>query len=446
MLISEILRLAPEILKYSIPSDCSFSGAYLDSRLVKSGSLFFGVKGENADGNTFADVAAQRGAAAVILDNHDEYLKANGNKFLVKDTLSFMKEFGRIRFENCKGYKIAVTGSFGKTGTKEMLRLVFGRAVGVYATEGNKNNHMGTALTACGTDESPVIVAEIGSNAHGEIAELSNFVKPDTAIITSVGHAHVGRFGGIEGVIKEKLSILSGLKDNGVLIAPYGLKDYIPNSCHNIILFGTDDKAHISIDHITHKGTHTLFKVRGSSQLFRINHPYIHLALGSLPVIAAARLYGIDDDVIAQALGDYFPLKGRGATEQVKDILLIDDTYNAGLESMVKAAESLNMMPVSPKYAVFGETGEIEGYEREIYEKITALSDKYPQITFYFVGSSYSGVSSKENCLVFTDRQQALNEVKKIKSGAVVIKASRSKKFEEFVQAVKTSAEGVNAL
>lgn len=446
MLISEIAFVMPEIIDFKIANDMHIKGAVLDSRLVKKGSLFFCVAGEHADGNDFASSALISGASAVIMDNADKYSRITGNKFLVQNVLVFMQEFGKRRYENSKTYKIAITGSFGKTGTKEMLKLVLGSSGSVYGTDGNKNNMLGVSLTGCGIDESKFSVIEMGSNACGEIEALSRLVKPDMAMITSVGHAHAGRLGGIKGVTAEKLSVVHGLKSGGTLIAPYAIKNSFPKGDYKTFTFGYDKNADIYAYDVIHHGFYVDFRVSGSSFLYRINHPYAHIIDGALSIVAAARVLGIDEEATAEALKTYKPVKGRGSIENAYDLVIIDDTYNAGFESMEKAVMSLSAMPIEPKSAVFGEIAEIEGYEEELYKKVASLADIYPLITFYLCGEAYGKTPASNNRFIFTNRAEALKAVKNIKSGVVVVKASRSKKFEEFINVIKNHCGGTCAL
>lgn len=443
MMISDIVNINTNIKNVNIENDVEYSGAYLDSRLVTKNSIFFGVKGENADGNRYSDEALKKGASLVVLDNEDCYSNTKGNKILVDDTLSFMKDFGKIALNNFKGIKIAVTGSFGKTGTKEILKKVFNKKYSVYGTEGNKNNLLGVSLTACGIDNSNIGIFEIGSNGLGEIETLSNLINPDIAIVTSVGHAHVGRFNGIENIKKEKISIEKGLKDNGTLIIPYYLKDYVISS-KNIITFGIDDNADIYLKDIKHFGDYITFNINNSNKLYKLNHPYIHIAEQVLPVIASCKLCDIDEDTIIEAINDYKPIKGRGNIEKVNNITIIDDTYNAGFEAILRSAESLNMINVAPKYAIYGETGEIEGYEFEIYKEIINLSEKYKDINFIFIGKEYLKYKSSSNCLIYEDKIGAYNYINSIKNGIILVKASRSKKFEDIINVIKMEKD--NAL
>ena len=358
MLVSEIIKAVP-CIKSSIVNDIEINGAFLDSRLVKENSLFFASKGENVDGNLYAESAIKKGAAAVIMDNEKEYEKINGNKILAKDTLEYMQAVGKHNFERVhkKNVRIiAVTGSFGKTGMKEMLKYIFEENEKVYATEGNKNNMLGVLLTGCGIDDNAsTIIIELGSNNFGEIKELTEIVRPNMAIVTNVGHAHIGRFKTFERLIFEKMSISDGLVAGGEFIIPTMLTPFVPKGDFKFRTFGESAHSGIRITEYKHNGDYITFKTNLTKSEFRINHPYMHVAENSLCAIYAALLCNISEEKIAAGLLKYKVAKGHGSIEKIGDIFLIDDSYNAGFESYIKSAESLNLINILPKYAVYGE-------------------------------------------------------------------------------------------
>lgn len=424
-------------LKSEILKDVKIVGAYFDSRLVTENSLFFAVNGESVDGNDYAQTASDKGAV-VVMDNEEKYNKVKGSKILVEDTLTAVKTFGAYRFDLYKGRKIAVTGSFGKTGMKEMLRCIFSENGKVYATEGNKNNLLGVSLTGCGIDdEAETIIVELGSNNMGEISELSKIVKPDIAVVTNAGHAHIGRFGTLERVIFEKLSITDGLKENGILIIPQKLKPFVPKGNYKYYTFGEAESAGIYMTSVKHNGESISFKTNTGDEEYVFNHPYLHVAYNSLGAILASELCGISRDKIRSGLKKYTVTKGHGSIEKVGNILLIDDTYNAGFESIIKSAESLSMMDYKNKYAVYGEMGEIEGYEKELYNEITQLAYKYKDINFYLCGESYIEAKDLENRKIFKDKKDCIKAVLQIKEGVILVKAAHSKRFDEIVEAVR---------
>lgn len=440
MLVSDIIKAVP-CIKSSIIHDEEINGAFLDSRLVKENSLFFASKGENVDGNLYAESAVNKGAAAVIMDNESEYEKINGNKILVKDTLEYMQSLGRYNFERVHKRNvriIAVTGSFGKTGMKEMLKYIFSQNEKVYATEGNKNNMLGVLLTGCGIDDkASTIIIELGSNNFGEIKELTEIVRPNIAVVTSVGHAHIGRFKTFERLIFEKMSISDGLVSGGEFIIPTKLTPFVPKGDFKFRTFGESAHSGIRITEYKHHGEYITFKTNLTNIEFRLNHPYLHVAENSLCAIYAALLCNISQEKIADGLLSYKAAKGHGSVEKVGDIFLIDDSYNAGFESFIKSTESLHLINITPKYAVYGEMGEIEGFEEAFYNEITQLAYTYKDITFYLVGKSYEKAENLDNRIVFATKEECMEKVKEIKSGAVIVKASRAKKFEDIVNVIK---------
>lgn len=440
MKVSEIIIKLPAI-NCEIVQDKEINGAFLDSRLVKEDSLFFASCGENADGNLYAQKALDCGAAAVIMDNESLYNEVKGNKILVKNTLEYMQKLGKIRFDelhNSNKRVIAVTGSFGKTGMKEMLKYIFSQQERVYATEGNKNNMFGVLLTGCGIDDKAgTVIIELGSNNFGEIKELTEIVRPNIAIVTSVGHAHIGRFKTFERLIFEKMSISDGLSKGGELIIPTKLTPFVPKGDFKFRTFGESAFSGIRITSYEHKGEYITFTTNLTHREFRINHPYLHIAENSLCAIYAALLSNIDEEKIAAGLLEYKSAKGHGSFEKIGNIFLIDDSYNAGFESFIKCTESLHLMKQSPKYAVFGEMGEIEGYEEELYNEITQLAFSYPDINFYLVGKSYEKAGELVNRKIFLTKEECIKAVKEITEGVIIVKASRAKKFEDIVKVIK---------
>ena len=440
MKVSDISKKIP-IIKSEIIKDEEVNGAFLDSRLVHAGSLFFACCGEKLDGNLYAQKALDLGAAAVIMDNESIYNEVKGNKLLVNDTLEFMQKLGKIRFDelhNSGKRVIAVTGSFGKTGMKEMLKYIYSQQERVYATEGNKNNMLGVMLTGCGIDDKAgTVIIELGSNNFGEIKELTEIVRPNIAIVTSVGHAHIGRFKTFERLIFEKMSISDGLTKGGEFIIPTKLTPFVPKGDFKFRTFGESAYSGIRITEYKHHGEYITFKTNLTKTEFRINHPYMHIAENSLCAVYAALLSNIDEEKIARGLLEYKSAKGHGSFENIGDIFLIDDSYNAGFESFITCTESLHLMTKTPKYAVYGEMGEIEGYEEEFYNEITQLAFSYPDINFYLTGKSYAKAKELENRKIFLTKDDCIKAVKEIKNGIIIVKASRAKKFEDIVKAIK---------
>ncbi|MDR2105034.1 MAG: UDP-N-acetylmuramoyl-tripeptide--D-alanyl-D-alanine ligase, partial [Deferribacteraceae bacterium] len=258
MEVRELVNLIP-YKKADIRANADIIGAALDSREVKGGNLFFAAKGKNTDGNVYAASALENGAAAVIMDSPALYEKVEGSKLLVENSLISLQRLAHFRISNYRGRKVAVTGSFGKTGVKDMLYSVLKERYNAYATFGNHNNRLGLDLTIAGIPtETEAAVFEIGSNAPGEILELSKFINPDAAIVTGAGFAHIGRFGSLEAAAKEKLSIIDAMREGATLIVNEDLRSYIekfyPQPHIKVIYFGKRDSSDIYLVHFEANG------------------------------------------------------------------------------------------------------------------------------------------------------------------------------------------------
>ncbi len=438
MNVSKLIELIPNVVEHDIVADVAFIGAELDSRNIVSGNLFFATLGEQVDGNKYAQTAIDNGAACVIVTDSDLYATLKGNKILVEDSLHALKVIGAERFKTCKAKKVAVTGSFGKTSMKEMLKLVLGESHNVYATSGNQNNELGLALTGAGIDDTAdFIITELGSNAMGEIEALSHIVNPDIAIVVSIGSAHIGKFEGAENIATEKLSIAKGLKEDGALIIPNKFMDKVADIKQKVITFGRDKSSDNHIVTIINKDLSTVYTVNSFEQALYIMHPYRHVAENSLAVIAAAQILGISEHDISAGIAKYTPLEKHGNIVTMGDLTIINDTYNAGLESILTAIEALASVNHADKYAIIGEMLEISGYESELYSKIIELTDKHEDITFMLCGESYTKYKSSNNRQIYADKASCLEDVLAIKAGVMLVKAARAMKFEDFIAEIE---------
>jgi UDP-N-acetylmuramyl-tripeptide synthetase/UDP-N-acetylmuramoyl-tripeptide--D-alanyl-D-alanine ligase len=439
-----------------ISEDISVAGAALDSREIKSGNLFFAAKGEKTDGALFAQAALNAGAAAVIMDNADIYEKVKGNKILVKDTLQALRELGGVCLAMYEGKRIAVTGSFGKTGVKDMLRALLNEKFSAYATYGNHNNELGVCLTAAGIPlGTEAAVFEIGSNAAGEIEFLAKLIKPNIAIVTGVGFAHIGRFGSLEETAREKLSVVNGLSDGGCLIANENLREFIdkfyPERSFKVIYFGETESADTALRSFAIAGfkARACYKTPDKEFCLEFPYPYKHLAVNFGAVLAAAVLLGLDESGIQKGLASFKLADGRGSILKGGGLYLIDDSYNASLDSILRAVEALDSIPLNGrKYAVLGGIGEIEGFDGLIYKRVYALAKERPQINFLFVGSAYCMASGgeKPSNVEFFDTADAIGKrLAAINEGIILLKASHSFAFSRFREEINKRV-GLNAI
>ena len=310
----------------------------------------------------------------------------------------------------------------------------------VYTSYGNYNNELGVAICAAnlklGTSWA---VFEMGTNASGEISALSKYIKPDVCVITGIGHAHIGRFSGIDGLAKEKLSIVDGMEGKGVL--------YIPDSCRRFVTddikakaevryYGSDMSSRIilaDLNRTADGGFYFTAVTRNTPYCFKLNHIYSHFVQNALPAIAIGMMANLSYTDVMKGLRKFQTKEGRGKIKNIGGIKLIDDTYNAGFESVMSAMINLSEIPSEKKTAFIGEMGEIEGYEEMLYFKLIKKASELSNVDFVFVGKGFSRFEKSKNINVVQTRDEALRLISDVKEGAVLFKASRGQRFEEFV-------------
>jgi UDP-N-acetylmuramoyl-tripeptide--D-alanyl-D-alanine ligase len=413
-----------------------YCGAVLDSRLVKPGSIFFAVKGENTDGNLFAQQALDNGAAIAVMDSPEAYACVKGNKALVTSSLSALQYAGRRRLAESSTVRIAVSGSFGKTGTKEMLRQMLSGKYKTYASEQNHNNELGVLLTAAGMPEDvDVAVFELGSNAPGEIEALSRLVRPQIAVLTGLGNAHVGHFGSVEEIAREKLSITAGLENGGVLVANEVFAPAFRKlGLANALSFGRGRGADIRILDCTISGRVLHFTVSTTEGEYtcQLNYPYLHIAENFLAVFAVGRLMEVPVPAITRVPRNFAVPAGRGNIIERGKLTIIDDSYNASLEAVLRAIDSLSFF-AGAKYALIGGIGETGEHASEIYAKVAAEAARRPEISFILCGEFYKGME-KANIHVTQTDEETRAALKNITEGSVLVKASHSFGFERYVR------------
>jgi len=441
MLVTQAINAMGGVLKSHVQTDEQIKNFVIDSRQSRKGSCFVAFKGEVTDGNLYAKAVSERGASLVILTDADVYDLVNGNKVLVGDALRALKDLGAYNLQRYKGKKIALTGSVGKTTTKELISEVLKTRKRVYTSYGNYNNELGVAICAANLKMgTSYAIFEMGTNSAGEIEQLSNYIKPDICVVTGIGHAHIGRFDGIDGLAKEKLSIVKGMKDRGIL--------YISDTCRRFITsdvlekadlryFGSDMASHVilaDVNRTAEGGFYFTAVTRNTPYCFKLNHIYSHFVNNSLPAIAIGMTAGLSYTDVMKGIRNFQPKAGRGRIKDVNGLQVIDDTYNAGFESVISAMTNLSEIPVERKTAFIGEMGEIEGYEEMLYFKLMKKASELKNVEFVFVGKGFARFEKAKNINVVQNREDALRLISEIENGAVLFKASRGQKFEEFVK------------
>jgi UDP-N-acetylmuramoyl-tripeptide--D-alanyl-D-alanine ligase len=367
------------------------TGVSIDTRTLMAGDLFVALRGPNHDGHDFVTAALERGAAAAMVDRDaagpaDRLLR-------VADTLGGLQALSRFARTRSRARIVAVTGSVGKTGTKEALRLALGAAAATFASQASLNNHWGVPLSLARMPPDTVYgVFEMGMNHPGEIAALTDLARPHIAIITTVEAAHLGFFRSIEEIADAKAEIFRGLEPGGVAVLNRDNPHFArlasiarASGVVEIVDFGVDPRARVHLVDCTvgPRGSVVAAAVAGTILHFRLNVAGRHWVMNALAALAAVIAAGADPCAAVEALGALAPLPGRGRRHELPwqggTLTLIDESYNASPAAMLAAIAVLNAVDIAPggrRVAVLGDMLELgnaaERLHRELAEPLAA--------------------------------------------------------------------------
>lgn len=338
------------------PTDWVATGVSIDTRSLQQGDLFVALK-DVRDGHDFVAQALAKGAAAALVSRIPEGVAQDAPLLLVPDVLKALENLGVFARARSAARVIAVTGSVGKTSTKEMLRAAFGAQTRVHAAEASYNNHWGVPLTLARMPaDTGLAVIEIGMNHPGEIAPLACMARPHVILITTVAPAHLEAFADVAGIAQEKAAIIDGLEPGGTAILPADLEvTPILTSRASLegvttVLFGTHAQADYRLTdvQITEFATVARARQAGQDLLFKLATPGKHFAANALAVIAASDALGFDRAITMADLGRWAPPAGRGTRETILldavenlSFGLIDDAFNANPASTAAALDLL---------------------------------------------------------------------------------------------------------
>ena len=363
------------------------TGVSIDTRTLGVGDLFVAIKGDNSDGHDYVRAAFEKGAAAAVIDEaHAAKLKDVGALYIVKDTLAALESLGRAARLRSKARIAAITGSVGKTSTKEALRLALSEAGATHASAASYNNHWGVPLTLARMPAAARFgVFEIGMNHADEITPLVAMVRPHVALITRIAPVHLEHFASIEAIAEAKAEIFSGVVKGGAAILPRDDGQYPLLAARAgaspvgfVLSFGAHESADARLISYAPEGegTRVEAEVLGHRLSYRIGAPGAHHVMNSLALLLAARALGADLSTSAAALARYAPPAGRGKRETVARadgaFTLIDESYNANPVSMRAALDLLGATEGGRKIAVLGDMLELGPQGRDMH---AALAD-----------------------------------------------------------------------
>jgi UDP-N-acetylmuramoyl-tripeptide--D-alanyl-D-alanine ligase len=358
----------------SLPAE--LSGVSIDSRTAGKGDAFFAIQGENRDGHEFVDSALKAGAALAVVANSQRERFAGAPLLVVRDVLAALRDLGRAARARSQGRVIAVTGSVGKTGTKEALRLALSADGETHASVASYNNHWGVPLSlARWPASSKYAVFEIGMNHAGEITPLTKLVRPHIAIVTGIEPVHLEFFGSLEKIADAKAEIFSGIEAGGAAVLNRDNAQFARLASaakavgvQRVVSFGEDSSAEARLLRVSLQPDSSTVEasILGQQVTYKLGTPGRHIVLNSLAVLAAASLAGADLALAALALNNLKPVGGRGARAYLTvpggSALLVDESYNANPASMRAAIAVLGQTPVGKhgrRIAVLGDMLEL---------------------------------------------------------------------------------------
>ncbi|MBE6022705.1 MAG: UDP-N-acetylmuramoyl-tripeptide--D-alanyl-D-alanine ligase [Cellulosilyticum sp.] len=419
-----------------------------DSRQNMKQGLFIPLKGERFDGHDFIGSVYDKGAIATL--TMEETIKDSRLVTIwVEDTQRALLDLARFYREGFSIPVVGITGSVGKTSTKEMIAATLSGKWFVHKTEGNFNNEIGLPLTLFKlTKDKEVAVIEMGMNHFGEIHNLTCTALPDVAVITNIGTSHIENLGSREGILKAKLEILDGLNSNGLLVIN-GDNDLLGNLkdlAVNCVTYGLDQKNDYWAENIRTEGMYTLADVITPSKRYAICIQALgeHMVYNTLAAIATAEYYGLTEVEIMRGLESYQPAKMRmNISELETGLTLIDDTYNASPDSMKAALKVLvDYQSKGRKIAILGDMFEMGEFAPELHKEVGAFAQEVQVDLLIAVGELAKHIAEGyklaggQNVQYYTTKEDFIQYMESLlqKEDCILFKASRGMHFEELVE------------
>lgn len=431
-----------------------------DTRKVQNGDVYVAIKGEKYDGNMFVTEAIQKGAKVCIVDKlckTEEEIKKYVKKtiILVENTVKALQELAKYKRNLYDIPVVAVTGSVGKTSTKDAIASVMKQKYNVLKTEGNLNNHIGVPLTILKLKEHNAMVIEMGMNSLGEISVLTNIAKPTICVITNVTTAHIGILGSRRNILKAKLEILEGMKKDGIVIINND-NDMLhkwketESSEYKVYTYGIENESDLMAKSIKIEENSTIFESNVNNEKHKIEVPVpgTHFVYNSLCAMSVGINLGIDIEKIKNGI------KTMELTKNRMDVLagknnttIINGCYNASYDSVKAGIEYLAHYKGNKKIAVLGDMLELGNYAKELHEKVGEEIIKNKIDVLVTVGGESKNTCKKakelgmdeKNIISCETREEAIEKIQKIyePKDVILIKASLSMGFMEIKKALE---------
>lgn len=413
-----------------------------DTRHIKENSIFFGLKGANFNGNTFASQALENGAAYAVVDQLEHV--QDERYLLVNDVLQSLQELALFHRNQLTIPIVGITGTNGKTTSKELVYSVLSQQFRTYATQGNLNNHIGVPLTLLSIDNSyEVAIVEMGANHAGEIALLSSIARPNLGLITNVGKAHLEGFGSFEGVKKAKGELYDFIAHNGGTLFLQGDNPYLAEmasqrSFSKVIKYGFSESNDVVGKLLMANPFLSIsWKERGQSASYEV---YTHLT-GSynteniLAAIAIGLDLGMKPADINAGISNYIPKNNRSQITKTSRNIIVADFYNANASSMAAALDNMRVLTADHKIVILGDMFELGEESFEEHKNLIAQAKSINFERLIFVGKEFYQHRHAE-AEFYETTEEAKAAVATISDSFVLLKASRGMAFEKLLEAL----------
>lgn len=412
-----------------------------DSRKIEPGALFFALKGEKFNGNHYAAEALKKGAAYAIIDEKEFF--QNEKTILVENALLALQEMASFHRKKLNIPILAVTGSNGKTTTKELMAAVLSKKYRINFTEGNLNNHIGVPLTLLKiTKNTEIGVVEMGANHVGEIARLCKLADPGYGLVTNIGRAHLEGFGSLEGVIKAKTELYHYLeRNNGTVFfnRDNSILQPFTRDISRKVSYGTTNEADLSGDPVSappflQVNIHFPEKTLSVKTQLTGNYNFEN-------VMAAACIghyFHVEPQAIKQAIENYLPANQRSQLVKKNGMKIILDAYNANPTSMQTSIESFCEYFPSPRYLILGDMLELGKDAMSEHAKILKIIKKHPFSEVFLVGPLFTEAAKAFPYKTFQETGLLCSFLEKypLEKGAVLIKGSRKNQLERVLDSL----------
>ena len=430
-----------------------------DSREINEGDIYLGIKGERFNGADFYKEALKKGAKGCILQDVEvskEEIDTYKDKFIiiVENVIDALQKIAKYKRSLYDIPVIGITGSVGKTSTKDIIASVMATKYNVLKTQGNYNNEIGLPLTILKLKEHDALVLEMGMSAFKEMSLLTDIAKPTTGVITIIGSSHIGELGSRENILKAKLEILEGLDKNGALVINNDNdllnlwnKENLDN--HKHITYGIENKSILNAKNIYIREDGSSFDVQINGIDYTVDIPVAgkHFIYNSLAAIAVGLENNIEIERIIEGISNFTLTKRRmEIIKNSNNVTIINDCYNASYESVKAALEYLESVSANRKIAVLGDVLELGGFSKQMHQKMGEEVINNNIDILVTVGKEAEAIADiaknkGEKVEVYScdnniDASNLLKDIMK-ENDVILVKASNGMHFEEIVESIK---------